>query len=463
MDPSLNYFSDPNRIQREIDAVQRKFTTFISKIYPPTHLSQAIVELTGMISTVHQKNLYMTPIRIVLTSTYPKSAPLCYLNPRASPTPMYIDRQCPNADCNTGLVRNVSYLINWQMTYDLQLPIVLDLLQRHFSDPNLPPLRAALVPPPQQQQVPVGQVSYTSTQQSLQQQQFQQRQPQQPQQPQQQSSIQSQVYPSSILGGRSNSGVPQFNPPGGIYPAGGPTTRFNGNGLQQQQYPSSASNGVALHREDSITEQFRKQVSLAMQEQMKLLTTRLAASLDSVLDEIDVLESRKVIFENVKHAQGVRLVELQTFHIEAEKRSNEARIWLEKWENKLFSGTRHHAGSDDVFNTSLSDSNHHTSGNGGGGGGSGSVETMVTATTILRNQLLECAAGDAAIEDCYRYIHDLEKNQINALASGTSTTPAEALCTEVRLLAVKQFKLRALKRKIQTALENEQKMLGEAL
>jgi hypothetical protein len=382
---------------------------------------------------------------------------------------MYIDRQCPNADCNTGLVRNVSYLINWQMTYDLQLPIVLDLLQRHFSDPNLPPLRAALVPPPQQQQqqqqVPVGQVSYTSTQQSLQQQQFQQRQSQQPQQlqqqPQQQSAIQSQVYPSSILGGRSNAGIPQFNPPGGIYPPGGPTTRVNGNNLQQ--YPSSASNGLALLREDSITEQFRKQVSLAMQEQMKLLTTRLAASLDSVLDEIDVLESRKVIFENVKHAQGVRLVELQTFHIEAEKRSNEARVWLEKWENKLLSGTRHQTGSDDVFNTSVSDSNHHISGNGGGGGRPSSVETMVTATTILRNQLLECAAGDAAIEDCYRYIHDLEKNQINALASGTSTTPAEALCTEVRLLAVKQFKLRALKRKIQTALENEQKMLGEVL
>jgi len=188
------------------------------------------------------------------------------------------------------------------------------------------------------------------------------------------------------------------------------------------------------------------------------------------LDELDSLESRRIAFEDLKQAQAMRLVELSTFQAEAEKRAVEAKKWLDKWEGRMQhtlgerTPPRHRTGSDVLDAASIVvGEQSHSHPRVGGSTPTTQAESMVTATSVLRNQLLECAAGDAAIEDCYRYIHDLERNHIDAFTAGTSTSAAEALCTEVRLLAVKQFKLRALKRKIQTALENEAKMLGETL
>ena len=202
---------------------------------------------------------------------------------------------------------------------------------------------------------------------------------------------------------------------------------------------------------------------------MKTLTSRLAISIDSSLDELDSLELRRIAFEDLKQAQAKRLVELSTFQAEAEKRAVDAKKWLDKWEGRMQhtlgdrTPPRHRTGSDvlDAASIVVGEQSHpHPR---VGSTPTTQAESMVTATSVLRNQLLECAAGDAAIEDCYRYIHDLERNQIDAFTAGTGMSAAEALCTEVRLLAVKQFKLRALKRKIQTALENEAKMLGETL
>jgi len=348
------------------------------------------------------------------------------------------------------------------VSFDVQLPIVLEILQRHFSDPNPPPLRAAVQPPP------------LFDQPKVQQQQPQQRQQQQQQQ--QQLPYAQMVYSN----GAPSSGVAQFNPPGGYISQPGVPIRNNGIGGQMSSSSSSSSSALPssnsisprppLQREDSLSDQFRKQVSLALQEQMKNLTIRLATSIDSTLDELDSLESRRIAFENLKQAQALRLVELSAFQAEAEKRAQEAKTWLDKWEGKLkFNGDktppRHRKGSDVLDGATFSEQQPHPNGHAGEIHSKATqAETMVTATTVLRNQLLECTAGDAAIEDCYRYLHDLERNQIEALTSGTNTTSAaEALCAEVRLLAVKQFKLRALKRKIQTALENEAKMVGESL